>query len=482
MTADSAGDGAERSRWGATPVALAIVVVLNGLDTSKFNVALPTLAVEAGASPAQQQLMIVGFSLAVGLTLVPLGRAGDLGHRRTIMLVGIGLSLGSAAVGALAPSAEMIVVARIVQGVAGGCIMPQVFGLLQATTSPQRRAAVLGGVSALMSIAVGVGPIVGGLTIEALPAGWGWRMLFAANVPVLAAVLVLLLRALPRDAAGLRPAAAFDVRGIAVLSTTVLLCVVPPLAVTAGLPGGSLWWWLLLLLPPLVAILASVERRAERHGNRQPLVPPRLLRLAALRNGIVYGGLFFTAVPSLFLALSIQLQTVTGYGPLGAGALVGCWALASGLGALLASRVAARRRRGWLVAATGVCAGATIGAPAFAEFAGGAAGTVGVASMMLAGGAAGGLCFALNQILAFDAVPRDDGGAAGSLLQLSQRVGGTIGGAVVMLIGYSGVPRSWMFAGMGMATLFAGAAVAAARTKRPVTPDAVSTTLKGAST
>ena len=128
-------EGADPRRWHALAVTqLAAFMVL--LDVSIVNVALPSIERDLAVSAMTAQWVISGYSLAVGLALVPAGRLGDsLGRRRMFLIALSAFVLSSALTGA-APCAGLLIAARLVQGVAGGMLIPQNSGLILGIPGP----------------------------------------------------------------------------------------------------------------------------------------------------------------------------------------------------------------------------------------------------------------------------------------------------------------------------------------------------------
>ncbi|KPC93084.1 major facilitator transporter, partial [Streptomyces sp. NRRL F-6602] len=139
-----------------------------------------------------------GYALAFGLFLIPAGRLGDARGRRTVFIAGLILfTLSSAACGA-AQNSTWLVVARLVQGVAGGLIAPQISALIQQMFRGRERGRAFGMFGTVVGISTAVGPLLGGLLIQAAGHQEGWRWVFYVNLP-LGIVCVLLARRLLPD-------------------------------------------------------------------------------------------------------------------------------------------------------------------------------------------------------------------------------------------------------------------------------------------
>ena len=176
------------------------------LDVSIVNVALPTIKTGLHAGDNDLQWIVSGYALALGLLLVPSGRLGDARGRRTVFMTGVALfALASAACGA-APSATFLVLARVVQGFAGGLITPQISGFIQTLFAGEERGKAFGYFGTMIGVSTAIGPLLGGVLIAVFGNHSGWRAVFFVNLPVGVIALILARRYLrPRSRA--RPTA-----------------------------------------------------------------------------------------------------------------------------------------------------------------------------------------------------------------------------------------------------------------------------------
>ncbi len=143
-------------------VAVAAITIL---DLSKVNVALPSIEEALGAGSTELQLIVSGYVLTFGLVLVPMGRLGDQRSRRALFIVGLSLFTVTSLLCAIAVSPVMLMVARLLQGVAAGIQMPQVLGLIQQLFQGKERGRAFGLFGATIGIATAFGPTLGGLLI-----------------------------------------------------------------------------------------------------------------------------------------------------------------------------------------------------------------------------------------------------------------------------------------------------------------------------
>ena len=230
---------------GRVLAVLMTAVLMSMLCVTIINVALPSLQRGLGASAADLQWVLAGYSLVFGVLLVPAGRAGDLfGHGR-LFLVGVGLFTVSSLAAALAPSILAVNLARVVMGVGAGLFNPQVMGLIQQHFRDGDRARAFGIYGAVTAVGAALGPVLGGALLTWLPEGVGWRATFAVTVPFGLFALLLAWRWLP--AAPARPGgrADLDPVGASLLAGATLALMLPfvgarwwLVALAAGLGGG----------------------------------------------------------------------------------------------------------------------------------------------------------------------------------------------------------------------------------------------------
>jgi MFS family permease len=298
----------------------ALVVLLSGTflamtDFFVVNVALPDIGRDLSASTSALELVIAGYAVAYALGLVTGGRLGDAYGRKRLFLLGMAAFTLTSALCGFAPTAAVLVVARIAQGVAAAMMVPQVLATLQAATTGQERARALAAFGATGGLAAVFGQLGGGLIVAADILGTSWRPVFLLNVPIGIAAIAVAARTLP-DTRSDEPAR-IDVPGTVLLGATVLALLVP--LVEGRSQGWPLWAWVSLATAPLLAwALLRVEERVERTGHT-PLLPPSLLRLPGMRRGLAIGLPFFTGFGGFMFVYAEFTQIVMGWSALTAG-------------------------------------------------------------------------------------------------------------------------------------------------------------------
>ena len=183
-------------RWRALTVSLA-AAFMTLLDVSIVNVALPSIERDLGASAASVQWVISGYALAFGLVLVPAGRLGDVLGRRRMFLIALSAFVVTSALSGAAPTTGLLIAARLLQGVAGGMLIPQNSGLIQELFGGAERGRAFGFLGATVGLATAAGPVIGGLILATFAGPDGWRWIFYVNLPIGLVALALAARLLP---------------------------------------------------------------------------------------------------------------------------------------------------------------------------------------------------------------------------------------------------------------------------------------------
>lgn len=290
-------------RWAL--IFLLLATVMNLLDVTIVNVGLPAMQADLGATSTQIEWVSAIYVLAFALGLLPFGRLGDILGRREIFLGGVATFTVASMLCGIAPSIELLVAARLLQGIAGAAMVPQVLALIAVIFPPEEKPmafSLFGVIGSLSSVA---GPLIGGALISADIAGFGWRTIFLINLPLGVITILGSMRFVPRLPSN--ALAKLDWVGIALFGAATLLMVFP---LIEGRAYGWPWWMgaMLCAAPLLAAAFYSWERRqSRRHGPE--LLPMTLLVNRGFLGGLVTVTLFFSGIPGLFLVLAIVLQS-----------------------------------------------------------------------------------------------------------------------------------------------------------------------------
>ena len=404
-------------RWRVLVVSLAAGFLVL-LDVSIVNVALPSIRTGLAADESALQWVVSGYALAFGLLLVPAGRLGDAYGRRPALLGSLAVfTLASVACG-LAPDAESLVVARLVQGAAGGVLLPQNSGLIQQLFRGAERGRAFGALGAVIGISTAVGPLLGGLLLAVTGPEHGWRAVFFVNLPVGIVTLLLAARLVPRTAR--RPGRQdLDPVGVVLLGAGVL-CLLLPL-IERRTPAA-----LFGVAAVLLVAFVAWERRYARRGG-VPMVDLALFRRRSYALGAGVGLLYFAGFTGVFFTYALYVQEGLHHSALASGLAVTPFAVGSAVTSFVGGRVVAR-------------AGRPLVAGGLVLVVVGLAGTWGAASAvpgdgvewatalpLLVAGIGSGFVISPNQTLTLAEVPVERAGSAGGVLQVGQRIGAAAG-------------------------------------------------------
>ncbi len=334
MTDDWIRFGTSRARWVLAATALGSGMAF--LDGTVVNVALPAMGEEFDAEVAGLQWIVNAYMLPLAALILLSGSLGDRLGRRRVFVVGVIWFAIASVICTVAPSIEVMIAGRVLQGIGGALLTPGSLAILQASFAPSERGKAVGAWSGLTSVAAAVGPFVGGTLIDS----GSWRLIFLLNIPIALVTVLITLRHVPetRDETA---TGKLDLAG-AVLATLGLAGLTFGL-IHAGDGGFSDPLVLASLAVGVVALAAFVE--VERRSSH-PMLPPGIfanIRFtgANLVTIAVYGGLG----TATFL-LVVYLQTVLGYSALWAGAALLPMTLLmlalSGYSGGLADRIGAR--------------------------------------------------------------------------------------------------------------------------------------------
>ncbi|HJQ46789.1 MAG TPA: MFS transporter [Amycolatopsis sp.] len=415
-------------RWWVLALCI-ICTVFTVLDLGIVVVALPTIAHTLDAGPDEVQWVVSGYALTFGIVPTIAGRLGDDFGQRPLLMIGITGFLAFSVLIGVAPNPSVIIVGRLLQGMTGGLIQPQVVGLVHRMFTDSRRGTAFGLIGLAAAVGTAAGPALGGLILSAAGPSLGWRLIFLVNVPITLIAIALCLAVVPRKVLDGRRRR-LDVRGVVLLSSGLFAILFPAIEVNTH---REVW-----LLPILAAAPLSLWLlyRWEAGGARErvsPIVDVDLFRSPRYRSGVGIAALYSAAYMSAPLLLSLFLQEGLGYSPFASGLAVVPVAIGAGLSAPLSGIML--RRVGDRVVSTGLgifvlgLAGTALAALAVS---GSAPGTVGlaIAGPLLVAGIGGGWVMHPNQALSLDDVDASRGSGAGGVIQAGQRLGGAVGTAV----------------------------------------------------
>jgi MFS family permease len=382
--------------------------------------------------------------------MVPIigGRLGDDRGRKRMLLIGIAAFVACSTLVGFAPTPEVLIVGRVVQGLAGGLINPQVSGLVQQLFRQRERGKAFGAIGTAVGVATAAGPVVGGGIIALGGQEFGWRLCFLVNVPVGIASFVLCQAWVP-TAPATGPIRRLDLPGAALLGAGVFGLLFPAVEYDADHDARLL----LIALPALAVLCGFVawERGpARRRGH--PLIDIRLFATRSYADGVALALLFFCAYTGTPLILALFLQEGLGFSPLQSGVTASAYAVGAAISAPIGGQLIGRLGRRVLVGALVLFTVGVAGAALIADRLSGVTTPIAVALAMavplFVAGLGGGSVVTPNQALSLAEVDVRGGSTAGGLLQTSQRLGNAIGAAVISAVFYAAATGPAHLAGL----------------------------------
>ena len=390
------------------------------LDATIVNVALPSIQADLNMSEADLQWIVNAYTLTFGGFLLLGGRAGDLAGRKKVFLIGLVVFTVASLLNGLAPSSEVLILFRGLQGLGAALIAPAALSIITATFAEGAERTKAMGVWAAIAVGGGaVGLVLGGILVEAL--SWPW--IFFVNIPVGIAVFVAALKNVPesRDEHAHK---SFDVAG-AITVTSGLIALVYGIvkAQDNGWTSLRTGGFFMLAAVLLVAFVVIESRSAE------PLVRLSIFRVRTVRAANIVMFLVASGLFSMFFFNTLYLQRVLDYSaleagiaflPFTAGIIIG-----AGISQKLVPAIGARE-----VPLIGM-AMAVVGLLFFVRLQPDASYLSDFLLPMIITSIGMGLTFVPVTLIATSGIPTDDAGLASGLYNTSQQVGGALGLAIL---------------------------------------------------
>lgn len=290
--------GSARGRWIVAATVLGSSLAM--LDATVVNIALPAVGRDLGSGVTGLQWTLSGYTLTLASLILLGGSLGDrLGRKRVFIWGTIWFAIASVLCG-LAPNIEVLIAARLLQGVGAALVTPGSLALISASIRPDDRGAAIGLWSGLGGVASAIGPLLGGWAVDAV----GWRSVFLINIPLAVAVVWVTAKHVP-DSRDPHASGRLDVPGAVTVAAALAL-------LTYGLIESHV----LALALGVVAmgVFATIERR-----SHDPLVPPSLFASRVFSAANLVTLAVYAALGGVFFLLVLQLQFAVGYSPVAAG-------------------------------------------------------------------------------------------------------------------------------------------------------------------
>lgn len=412
-------------------VVVALAFVMDLLDSTIVNVAIPSIQANLGASYATIQWLVAGYSLAFALLLVTGGRMGDVFGYKKLFMIGVGGFTLASLLSGVAWAPSVLIVTRLFQGAMAALMVPQVMSVMQIMYKPEERGAINGMFGMLGGMAASLGPILGGVLIKANIFGWDWRPIFLINVPVGLFGLYAAGKYLPRGKS--THPLKLDITGTGILLVTLFLLVYP--LIEGRDLGWPVWTYVMLIASaPLLGLFAWWQRvKSRRDGS--PLVVPALFRRRSFSLGMLTNIIFEGAMLSFFLTFTLLLQQGLGFSAIhaaltGVPVAFGIALTMATLGNVLVPKIGARSMA---LGTVSMAAGLILTAVFVHHYGLGMHSWQFIPGLLLVGIGMG-LTFAPLFAVVLNDVDIQHAGSASGILNAVQQVGGAVGIALIGVI------------------------------------------------
>ncbi|HEY8992523.1 MAG TPA: MFS transporter [Candidatus Microsaccharimonas sp.] len=290
-------------------IVVALAFAIDLLDNTIVNIAIPSIQLDLGSSYSAIQWLTAGYALAFAVLLITGGRLGDVVGYKKLFLTGVaGFTIASLLSG-LAWSTEVLIGARLLQGAMAALMVPQVMSLMQVMYKPKERGAVMGLFGAIGGLAASLGPVIGGLLIQANIAGLDWRPIFLINIPIGLFAFFAAIKFLPN---GKSPhPLKLDVFGTGLIIVALGLLLFPLIE------GRELDWpvWVFVMMAVSIPVFALFWwwqlKKNQKDGS--PLIIPSLFKANSFRVGLMVNVVFEMIMLGFFFTFTLVLQIGLGY-------------------------------------------------------------------------------------------------------------------------------------------------------------------------
>lgn len=297
-----------KERWRVL-IVLLVAIFMSLVGVSIVNVALPSIEQGLNATKSDIQWVLSGYALTFGVILVAAGRAGDIMGRGGFFILGTTIFTLSSVAAGLAPDAGWLNAARFIQGIGSGFLTPQGVGMIQQYFRGNERGRAFGYFGTTVGFSVAIGPVIGGLLIKFGGIDLGWRLTFLVNVPIGILTIVLAFLWFPRPlihkpSQGL---SSLDPIGALLLGGAVLAILYP----FVESHQHDLIWLLIPISFLLFYLWVKWEQFYKKIGC-SPMVELSIFSTPSFSNGILIMSLYFLGMTSIWVLIAIYVQQGAG--------------------------------------------------------------------------------------------------------------------------------------------------------------------------
>ncbi|WP_171075112.1 MFS transporter [Nonomuraea basaltis] len=415
---------------------LLLAGVMDLVDATVVNIALPAIREDLSASYADMQWISSGYALAFALTLVTGGRLGDIAGRRRLFLIGAAGFVVASLLCGLAPDPETLIAARLLQGIMAGAMVPQILAIMTVTFGPEERGKAFALFAGMATVATVGGPPLGAFLTEADVLGLGWRAIFLVNLPLgimaIAGAVTCVRESRSSQRLGL------DWIGMIIATAAVFLLIFP---LVQGRELGWPVWTFVALAAAVPTLIGFVLYERRRTGS--PLVEMSLFRVRSFVGGTLIYLIFMAGIIAYYFVLMVYLQVGLGFTVLAAGLTILPFAVGTPVGAGIAPGLIAKIGRNAILTGAILLALAMGGVILAVRTAGTEVGFWHLAPALLLGGIGMGMVVTPLFDFVLSEVPGEHAGSASGVLNAFQQIGAATGVAVIGVVFFSLVgPRA----------------------------------------
>jgi len=406
----------ERRKWW-TLAAVSFGLFMIMLDNTVVNVALPSIQEDLGADLSELQWIVTGYALSFAALMLIGGKLADAYGRRLLFVVGIVVFTGASLWCGLADSGNMLIAARVVQGIGAALMNPATLSIIAATFAPKERGMAIGIWAGVSALALAIGPLVGGLLTEHL----SWHWIFFVNIPVgvIAIAVSFLLITESKDDTH----ESLDVPGLATSALGLF-------ALTYGLIEANTYGWSsgrivgsFVVAVVSLAAFVVIERR-----RRSPMLDLSLFRSGTYAGANIAMLLVALAMFGVFFFVSLYMQNVLGYSAVQAGAAFLPMTILIILVAPVAGKLSDKYGSRWLMTIGMVLLGVQL---LYLSQLGADASFWNLLPGFLVGGFGMAITMTPTVAAATRAVPVEKSGVGSAVLNAMRQVGGSVGIALM---------------------------------------------------
>ncbi|HWH26248.1 MAG TPA: MFS transporter [Pseudolysinimonas sp.] len=427
LTAPAPGiEGLGKRRWAALTILL-LALAMSLFDVTIVNLTLPSVTKSFGEHPIILSWLVAGYLLGYALSLVPAGRAGDRFGHKWIFIIGVAGYVLTAIMVSVSADANILIVGRVLHGIAGGLMVAPITAFIHLMFPGVSKVRAFGYFAATTGLAALVGPIIGGVVLDAIGVQDGWRWALIVGLPLGVIAFILAFALLPNIRGSV--SGSFDVLGMLLLSIVVVGFIAP---LMQQLPD---WTWISLGIAVVVLIIFILWERAVDHRGATPVLRLSHFRKLPFSLGLLQVVLGFASFTSpIYIAIITVWQWGRGEDALQTALVMLTFGLGAIIGGVIDARFTLWFRRWDATAALILLVLGYVVTYLLLVADGAHVSLLVLAIPLLFAGIGNGAFIGMIMSTILSAVPARDAGSAGGLVVTAMRLGSAFGAAVILIL------------------------------------------------